>query len=154
MTIEDEVAVMRRIPLFAGIEPRKLKMLAAICRRVRFQPGEVLFRQGDDGDAAYVVIAGTAQVLARADPSDEESVIATVGRHGLIGELAIVCDIARTGSVRAESELDTLRIERDQFMLLLREAPEVAIAAMRTIGLRLADRTAEVARLKALIRSA
>ncbi|MGI9408280.1 MAG: cyclic nucleotide-binding domain-containing protein, partial [Hyphomicrobiaceae bacterium] len=61
--IQDEVAVLRRIPLFAHIEPAKLKLLAFTSQRVAFDAGQELFHQGYDGDAAYVIIDGDAQVL-------------------------------------------------------------------------------------------
>lgn len=137
---------MRRIALFSGIEPKRLKMLAAVCDRIRFAPGEVVFRQGDDADAAYVVLDGTADIVDESGTSERS--IAKVGRHAIIGEIAIICDIARTATVRAETALDTLRIMREHFLLLLREQPEAAIVVMRTIGQRLADRTAEVALLR------
>jgi CRP-like cAMP-binding protein len=146
VTIDLEVAAMRRIALFSGIEPKRLKMLAAVCDRIRFAPGEVVFRQGDDADAAYVVLDGTADIVDESGTSERS--IAKVGRHAIIGEIAIICDIARTATVRAETALDTLRIMREHFLLLLREQPEAAIVVMRTIGQRLADRTAEVALLR------
>lgn len=146
MTIDDEVAAMRRIPMLARIEMRALRMLAVACRRVVFAPGQVVFHQGDEGDAAYVVLSGTATVIARSD--DADSIIATMGPDALIGELAIICDVARSASVRAETTLVTLRIDRDPFLELLRQSPEASIAVMRHIGLRLIERTDELAALR------
>ena len=52
MTLEDEVGVLRRIPLFAKVEPSKLKLLAFTSQRMVFSKGQELFHQGDPGDAA------------------------------------------------------------------------------------------------------
>lgn len=146
MTIDDEVQVMRRIPLFAGIEPRGLKRLAAICTRLRFEPGQILFHQGDQADAAYVVIDGAADILV--ETADGPEVIAMAGENEVIGELAVLCDIPRTATVRASGELDTLQILRDDFLALMRTSPDAACEVIRIIGLRLAERTAEFARLR------
>lgn len=146
MTIDDEVSVMRRIPLFSGIEARELRRLAGICHRMRFDAGQTLFRQGDEGDAAYVVIGGKADIVVETQAG--AALIAQVGGGEVIGELAVLCDIARTATVLARTELDTLQILRDDFIHLLRSSPDAAIAVMRIIALRLAGRTAELAALK------
>jgi len=66
MQLKDEVELLRRVPMFAQIAPSKLKLLAFTSDRVSYRPGEVLFNQGDPGDAAYVVLSGTADVLVSA----------------------------------------------------------------------------------------
>ncbi|MGE0212842.1 MAG: cyclic nucleotide-binding domain-containing protein, partial [Parvibaculaceae bacterium] len=60
MLLKDEVGLLKKVPLFAQMDPAKLKLLAFTSERMAFQPGQVLFRQGDQGDAAYVIISGDA----------------------------------------------------------------------------------------------
>ena len=57
-----EVELLRRVPLFSGIDPSKLKLLAYTSDVITYQPGQVVMRQGDIGDAAYVIIKGDADV--------------------------------------------------------------------------------------------
>ena len=63
MLLKDEVGMLRRVPLFSGVAPAKLKLLAFTSDRVSYAPGQMLFHQGDDGDAAYVVLSGNAEVM-------------------------------------------------------------------------------------------
>ena len=63
MTLEEDVELLRNIPLFAKIEPSKLKLLAFTSERLTFNPGDSLFKQGDEGDALYVIMEGEADVL-------------------------------------------------------------------------------------------
>src|SRR3546814_11309382 len=63
MSLNEEVELLRRIPLFAKIEPSKLKLLAFTSQRLTYKPGDMLFRQGDPGDAAFVIIGGEANVI-------------------------------------------------------------------------------------------
>ncbi len=63
MLLKDEVGMLRKVPLFAGVEPSKLKLLAFTSDRVSYSPGQILFHQGDEGDAAYVILSGTADIL-------------------------------------------------------------------------------------------
>jgi hypothetical protein len=55
MLLKDEVGMLRQVPLFAGVAPAKLKLLAFTSDRVTYAPGQVIVRQGEVGDAAYVV---------------------------------------------------------------------------------------------------
>ena len=68
MTLQQDVEVLRRIPLFAKIEPAKLKLLAFTSEHLEFAPGEPLCRQGEPGDSAYIVLDG-ARRRRRADPA-------------------------------------------------------------------------------------
>ena len=55
MSLNEEVEVLRSVPLFAKIEPSKLKLLAFTSERLTFLPGGELFHQGDPGEAAYII---------------------------------------------------------------------------------------------------
>src|SRR5258707_2438719 len=66
VSLKEEVNLLQRIPLFANLEASKLKLLAFTSERIAFEAGQVLFRQGDVGDAAYIVIEGEAEVLVDA----------------------------------------------------------------------------------------
>lgn len=151
MSIEDEVSVMRRIPLFAHIMPQKLKLLAFTSERLVFESGQTVFNQGDDGDAAYVIIDGQADVLV-ASPKGPISV-ATVERNALVGEVAILCDVPRTASIKAISRLETLRITKAQFLELLTEYPELSIEIMKILAQRLARTSVELSEARSQLRA-
>jgi len=142
MQLKDEVELLRRVPLFAGVAPSKLKLLAFTSDRVSYRPGDVLFKQGDPGDAAYVVLSGTADILV--DAGADQIRVATIESNSIIGEIAILCDVARTATVKASAPLETLRIKKDQFIRLLAEFPEVAVEIMRVLADRLSRTTGEL----------
>ena len=135
MSLKEEVELLQRIPFFAQIEPAKLKLLAFTSERVGFDPGQTLFRQGDMGDAAYIIIDGEADVLV--DTAGGDAVVATLGKNAFVGEIAILCDVPRTATVRAKGRLVTLRISKELFMRLVTEFPVMAIAIMRELAHRL-----------------
>jgi CRP/FNR family transcriptional regulator, cyclic AMP receptor protein len=110
MLLKDEVDLLRKVPLFAHLDPAKLKLLAFTSTRASFKPGQELFHQGDEGDAAYLILSGEAVVVADA-PSGEVPV-ATVGQNAIIGEIAILCEVPRTATVRAASRSRRSRSRR------------------------------------------
>ena len=135
MSIVEEVELLRRIPLFAKIDPTRLKLLAFTSDRVKFDPGQVVFEQGEGGDYAYVIIEGEADISVNT-PSGPLSV-ATLKEHELVGEIAILCDVPRTATVTATGELVALQISKDLFYRLVTEFPEMAIEIMRDLARRL-----------------
>ena len=140
--LSNEVELLRRVPLFAGVEPAKLKLLAYTSDVVTYHPGQVLFRMGDAGDAAYVIIEGAAEVSVATEAGDIP--VAKLKDGDFLGEIAILCDTPRTATVTASSELKTLRIRKEPFFELLRQFPEMAIEMTRLLAERLTRTTAEL----------
>jgi CRP-like cAMP-binding protein len=147
MILKDEVELLRRVPLFAGVEPSKLKLLAFTSDRMSFEAGQTLFEQGDPGDAAYVVLNGSAEVLVNRAGSQIK--VADLEQNAIVGEIAILCDVPRTATVRAHDRLETLKISKDQFLRLLAEFPDIAIEIMRVLADRLGRTTAELSEARA-----
>ncbi len=139
MSLNDEVELLRRIPFFASLEPAKLKLLAFTSERVAFEPGQTLFRQGDRGEAAFIIVEGEAEILVNGERGLVP--IAKVGRNEFVGEIAILCDVPRTATVRASTRLVTLRISKTLFFKLIREFPVMAVAIMRELAHRLEEAT-------------
>jgi len=141
-TLSEEVDVLRRIPLFAAIDPAKLKLLAFASDRMVYGDGQAVVKQGEVGDAAYVVVKGKADIVVETDK--EDLVVAQVGENAVIGEIAILCDVPRTATVRAKGELVALKIKKEHFLGLVSDFPKLGIQIMRELALRLSATTAEL----------
>lgn len=142
MSLQQEVEMLRKIPMFANIDAAKLKLLAFTSQRLSYETGDVLFRQGDPGDAAFLIIAGTAEVTI--DTENGPLTVATLGDHDFVGEIAILCDVPRTATVAASSHLEALRIEKELFFRMIREFPEIAREVMRELARRLENSNARL----------
>jgi CRP-like cAMP-binding protein len=140
--LNDEVRMLRCVPLFSNVSPAKLKLLAFTSDRVGYREGDVLFHQGDVGDAAYVILSGTAAILA--DSAKGEIKIAEVGENAIVGEIAILCNVTRTATVKAITPVEALRIQKEQFIKLLTDFPEMTIEVVRVLADRLSQTTSEL----------
>lgn len=154
MSLNEEVELLRGVPLFAKIEPSKLKLLAFTSERLTFAANQVLFNQGDIGDAAYVIIDGQADVVVQTP--NGPLTVAKVGKNAFVGEIAILIDVPRTATIRATTKLETLKISKDLFFRLVKEFPEMAVEIMRELArrleamnVRLADANRKLAQAKA-----
>jgi CRP-like cAMP-binding protein len=148
MSLSQDVEVLRTIPLFAKIEPTKLKLLAFTSERLEFMAGDELFHQGDVAHAAYIVLDGVADVMV--DTAAGAVKVASLRKNDIIGEIAILCDVPRTATVVAHGDLETLRVSKDGFFHLVTQFPQVGIEVMSALAAKLQRTTQElsVARTK------
>jgi len=147
MSIDQEVEILRRIPIFAQIDPAKLKLMAFASERVTYKPGQTLFKEGERGDAAYIVLKGTADIIISGDNGPLR--VAELSENEIIGEIAILCDIPRTATVQAATELTTLKITAELFFRMLMDFPEMGVEIMRVLAHRLEQTTAQLRKVQA-----
>jgi CRP/FNR family cyclic AMP-dependent transcriptional regulator len=134
MTLIKDVEVLRSIPLFAKMEPAKLKLLAFTSERLQYLSGHELFHQGRYGDALYIILDGKADILV--DSPKGAVKVETLGKN-IVGEIAILCDVPRTATVVAHCDLETLRLSKDGFFHLVTQFPQVGIELMKELASRL-----------------
>jgi len=147
VSLNEEVELLRNIPLFSNIEPSKLKLLAFTSERVAYEPGQELFHQGDDGDAAYIIIGGEADIIIETDSGP--FTVATFKRNDIVGEIAILCDVPRTATVLVKDKLETLVISKELFYRLVLEFPQIAVEIMRELAQRLERMNTQLRELQA-----
>ena len=111
MSLTKDLEVLGNIPLFAKVDPAKLKLLAFTSERLEYLSDDELFHQGDYGDAAYIILEGEADILV--DSPKGAIKVASLGKNDIIGEIAILCDVPRTATVVAHTDLETLRVSKD-----------------------------------------
>jgi CRP-like cAMP-binding protein len=97
--------------------------------------GDELFHQGDVGDAAYILLDGVADVMV--DTATGAVKVASLSRNDIIGEIAILCDVPRTATVVAATDLAALRVSKDGFFHLVTQFPQIGIEVMHELASRL-----------------
>jgi MFS family permease len=128
---EEQLELLRGIPIFAPLPPAPLEHLAANLQRVSFPGGSVIFRQGDEGDRFYVIEQGEVEIsVDGAAPKVE-------GRGGYFGEIALLREVPRTASVSARTDVELYALDRDEFIGAVTGHAPSAEAADSVIGARL-----------------
>jgi NTE family protein len=129
---------LRKIPFFAGFSDDELDGVAARMTLEALPKDAVLFRQGDSGDALYIVYSGHLRVMS--GENGQSRILAHVGRRGdVLGEMALLTGEPRRNTVEAESTTELLVLRRKDFEPLLRERPAMALHISRFLSRRLAD---------------
>lgn len=135
MHYPETVTLLRRIPVFAKLDPAGLKLLAFSSSHLTFNDGEALCRQGEPGDSVFVIEEGEVDVTIRVEGSSAH--LATLGSHDLFGEMAVICNLPRSADVCARGPLKVLKIEGDVFLRLVTSNPDAALGVMRVLSERL-----------------
>lgn len=130
------------VPLLAGLEGDLLERLTAQTRSLGVKAGEWLFREGDPAESAYVVAMGRLEVVDEGPP---ETVIRTVKRGDVLGELALLQEGRRSASVRAVRDTWLVLLGRGDFEALMRSSPDFALGLTRNMGAQLAASRAPAA---------
>ena len=127
---------LHRTPLLSSLGPDSMHRLIDKVILLDLAPGQVLFRQGDAGDALYVVAEGSVSMVAEGPPRVE---LNNLGEGEFFGEIALVTDQVRNATIEAHplSGAQLLQIERHVIAELVNEEPEVLTALLRFLRERL-----------------
>ena len=145
MTLNEESSFLSKVPFFQALEPSRLKLLAFTSDMINFQHGEVIFKAGDPGDCAYVIMEGEVEILSVVD---ENSVVSVLQLNQIFGELALLNDEPRSATLRAKGELKVMKISESLFMELIRESPKLALNVLQQLSQKLADSHLQVEGLR------
>ena len=137
MSIEDDVALLERVPTLRLLGRDALRVLAIGSEHRDFARGDALFRIGDDADCGYVVQRGAFRVTLE-DGSSAETI---AGPGTLLGELALIVPMQRPASAVSLEFSTVIRLSRTIFSRLLESDP----AAARRLRDEFAGRTSQIA---------
>ncbi len=141
--------LMRRVDLFAGLDRITLAKLAAHLQPLSYSSRAVIFEQGDVGDAFYLVASGSVGVYVTDKTGAAETRTRLLQPGEPFGEMALLTNTPRTATIKAETDCEVLRLERNAFLQLVREHPSVALAIAATLSRRLAGMLAQGSRAEA-----
>ena len=153
MDVHQEAELLRNVPLFAGLDRAKLKLLAFTSASLRFAPGETIVRQGDQGDCAFVILDGEVEIVRETNDGGEMQ-LTVQGRNALVGEMAVLTNSPRAATGRARTEVHALRISSEVFLKLVSENPPCAMHVMRLLSSRLVQQLQERERLREQLQAA
>jgi len=133
--LNDDVALLRSLPMFADVSAAKLKLLALACHRNHYVSGDVIIQQGADALSLFILVSGEVEVT-REQHAGAIS-LARLGAGAIIGELGVVLDSPYSSSVTAATDLVVLEIGKADFLELLKELPQLSMGLIRELARRL-----------------
>lgn len=135
---EIEEERLSKIDIFKYLTAEELPALKAAFQSEYYREGETIIRCGEQGDRFYVIARGKVEVIA-AEPGSTERVVAVLEDGDYFGEIALLKSVVRTATIRAKVPCIVLSLKRQQFDLVLNNAPELKEALLSKMASRLSE---------------
>ena len=136
LTTIEKMMLLRQVPIFAALDADDLEELAAVVEERRIDAGRDLFREGDVGDAVYLIVKGTVRVFVGGG-DHPETTINEQGPGSCIGEMAVLDAAPRSATVRATDRVRALRVPGEGFKRVMSERPEMSEAIVAELVRRM-----------------
>ena len=141
-TEHPRIAQIRQLGLFATLGPKELRVIDSLLYERQYLKGEVVFDDGDEGQALYVVLSGRVGICKAIDAVS--TVVAEIPAGALFGELALLDGAPRTAQARAVEDCVLAALSRADFENLVethaRIASKIALQLARDLGHKLTSR--------------
>jgi small-conductance mechanosensitive channel/CRP-like cAMP-binding protein len=134
---------LRQVDWLRGLNDEELRMLVPSVDVRQFGAGEMLIRQGEQGESMFIFRSGTAEFFAHT-PDGQTRHLGNYVHGDFTGEMALMTGEPRTASVRATTDVEVIEMDREGFTTLFKEHPDVAAAIGEIIAARNEQRLAKL----------
>jgi len=131
---EDTLA---RVDLFSALDKKELQEIARSSQERSYKAGTTIFSQGDTGAGLYVLKSGKVKIVQALDPDKAEEEIGVAGPGDVLGEMSLLDDLPRSGSVVAIEDVTALLLPVWEFRSILRSYPDIALKMLGVLSRRL-----------------
>lgn len=142
---QDTLALLARVPVFQTLQREDLARIAEVAVPRSFEPGRVVFREGDASDTCYIVREGHARAV-REHADGRTITLATFGPGDIFGELALFENEKRSATVEATTPMSVIAILGGDMRRLINEHHDLAIRLVVALGRRLRETNERLAR--------
>jgi small-conductance mechanosensitive channel/CRP-like cAMP-binding protein len=133
------MAELRQVDFLRDLSEDELRLLLPGVTVQKFGAGEVVVREGDQGDSIYIIREGKVEVVATGRDGKQVH-IRDLTRPAFFGEIALMTGEPRNATIRASSDAELLEISREGFIQLFQVHPEAAARMGEVIALRMTER--------------
>ena len=125
--------LLKAVYFFRDLKDEELDALSLVCERTQFSREDIVFQEGDKADYFFIIIHGSVEVWK--DYFETQPDLLAVHTEGhLFGEMALVDELPRSATVVAKTDLEVLRIFRDDFHAILEKNGRIAISILKSLS--------------------
>ena len=135
LSLMEVILALKGIPIFASVHGEQLRRLSEVVHEKEIKKGELLFAQNDLGEEMYLVHSGRIGIYQEASENDER--IHEIEPGGYFGEMAIVDELPRSATARAETDSKLLVLNKSDFQRAVQDHPDIAFEVFREFSSRL-----------------
>ena len=136
VVVTDKILLLKKIEMFEGLTVAELAAVGSVTQDVHYQPGEVVIKRGDMGETMYLMISGEVSVHI-GDESGQEIEVDRIREGDYFGEMALFEDVARSATIRTETDSRLLMLHKQEFNEIVKEYPEIALTICKVLSSRI-----------------
>jgi CRP/FNR family cyclic AMP-dependent transcriptional regulator len=137
------------IPLFAGLRPPELELLAQRMRQRRYREGEAIFHRDDPGAALYVILSGRVKIHNES-PDGTDVIITVLSVGDFFGELSLLDGSERSADATTLEPTEMLMLTRSELEEAIERNPRIAINMLSSLATRVRQSTNSIETLSSL----
>ncbi|MGO9247661.1 MAG: Crp/Fnr family transcriptional regulator [Solirubrobacteraceae bacterium] len=145
MRSAEVVELLAHVPVFSTLVPADLERISELAVPREFEPGQVVFREGDQSDTCYIVRSGRARAM-REHSDGRVITLATFGPGDIFGELAMFEDERRSATIEAIEPTTVVAVLGPDMRRLMVEHPEISTRLVIALGRRLRETNERLSR--------
>jgi CRP/FNR family cyclic AMP-dependent transcriptional regulator len=162
--VERDISILKETGLFKDLTTEHIRKILSISQKVTFSSNDVIMKEGEVGDAMYIMLEGTVEVAKSLiikgmdnenEGKDKVFTKLTVGQHAVFGEMALLEECKRTATVRAVTDSVLYETKKDDFLRLAGEDYELGYRVLlnmaRIVSSRLRKADEETVKLTTVL---
>jgi ribosomal protein S18 acetylase RimI-like enzyme len=122
---------VRHLALFAGLDGEQVDRLAGVARHRAFEPGQVIFREGERGEEIHLILDGEVSIVRGG------AAVGAVGKGECLGEMALLTGAAHSATATARTAVETAELRHPELSQLIRQRPDVGLHIFRNLAVGL-----------------
>lgn len=132
MTLDEKIEVIKKTPIFDSLNQNDYEQIAKVSTVEEYSKDSIIFLENDVPDAFYLIVEGNVEILKEGRNGKQE-VLAIKRNYEVFGEMAVIDDLPRSATIKARTDIKLLKIEKDQFVELLKSFSHISFEMARSV---------------------
>jgi CRP/FNR family transcriptional regulator, cyclic AMP receptor protein len=139
-----DLELLKKVPLFSNLGPRELMAIKDTANVIKLPKQNILFCEGDKGDALYLILKGKVKAFLLAEDG-REVVLSVLSQGEIVGEMAIFdLEEKRSATVETLEDSEFLTITGNKFIKVLETNPQISLSVLKTLSARLRETSSRI----------
>ena len=134
--LTDKILYLKKIEIFADLSVNELAAVASVTEEAFFEEGDIVFREGAQGDTLFLIVDGEVAVIKDCNV-DKEIELDSIVAGDYFGDMALFGDDRRSATIRVKKAARFLTLQKQELQEIVREYPQIALHVCRVLSMRI-----------------
>lgn len=131
-----KIEILKKVPIFSGLSAKDIEKIVAVTHQRKYRKDNIILIEEEAGQTMFILMSGQVKI-SRISEDGREVILAVMGEGDFFGELSLLDGQSRSANVTVIKDSEMLLINREDFLSLLNEFPQIAIQLLRELASRM-----------------